>query len=54
MRLDSAGDAKDRVGLNALLVRPDGFAACATDGAPHHQDVTQAALRWFGEPEPAS
>jgi 2-polyprenyl-6-methoxyphenol hydroxylase-like FAD-dependent oxidoreductase len=45
-----ASDAKDRVGLNALLVRPDGFVAWASDGAPDHEEAAQSALRWFGEP----
>jgi 2-polyprenyl-6-methoxyphenol hydroxylase-like FAD-dependent oxidoreductase len=45
-----ASDAKDRVGLNAVLVRPDGFVAWASDGAPDSEEVAQAAVRWFGEP----
>jgi len=42
-----ARDAKDRLGLRALLVRPDGFVAWATDTAPDPDDVMGAAARWF-------
>jgi 2-polyprenyl-6-methoxyphenol hydroxylase-like FAD-dependent oxidoreductase len=42
-----AGDAKDRLGLSALLVRPDGFVAWASDTTPKPEDVTRAAARWF-------
>jgi 2-polyprenyl-6-methoxyphenol hydroxylase-like FAD-dependent oxidoreductase len=42
-----ASDAKDRLGLRALLVRPDGFVAWATDTAPSPDEVTRAAARWF-------
>jgi 2-polyprenyl-6-methoxyphenol hydroxylase-like FAD-dependent oxidoreductase len=42
-----AGEAKDRLGLSALLVRPDGFVAWATDTAPDVEAVTRAAARWF-------
>ncbi len=48
-----AGDAKDRLGLSALLVRPDGFVAWAGEAAPNHEEAAQAASRWFGEPEEA-
>jgi 2-polyprenyl-6-methoxyphenol hydroxylase-like FAD-dependent oxidoreductase len=40
-------DAKDRLGLRALLVRPDGFVAWACDATPSPEDVTRAAVRWF-------
>ncbi len=42
-----AGDAKDRLGLSALLVRPDGFVAWASDTTPDPGEVTRAAARWF-------
>jgi 2-polyprenyl-6-methoxyphenol hydroxylase-like FAD-dependent oxidoreductase len=42
-----AGDAKDRLGLSALLVRPDGFVAWASDATPVSEEVTRAAARWF-------
>ena len=42
-----ASDAKDRLGLCALLVRPDGFVAWASDTTPGPDEVTRAAARWF-------
>ena len=48
-----AGDAKDRLGLSAVLVRPDGFVAWAGEAVPNHDEAAQAASRWFGEPEEA-
>jgi len=42
-----ASDAKDRLGLSALLVRPDGFVAWASDATPSPEEVTRAAGRWF-------
>ena len=45
-----AGDAKDRLGLSAVLVRPDGFVAWAGEAAPDFEEAAQAASRWFGEP----
>jgi 2-polyprenyl-6-methoxyphenol hydroxylase-like FAD-dependent oxidoreductase len=42
-----ASDAKDRLGLSALLVRPDGFVAWASDTTPRPEDVIRAAARWF-------
>jgi len=44
-----ASDARDRLGLSALLVRPDGIVAWAGEAAPDHEDVAEAASRWFGE-----
>jgi 2-polyprenyl-6-methoxyphenol hydroxylase-like FAD-dependent oxidoreductase len=46
-----ASDAKDRLGLSALLVRPDGFVAWASDATPKPEEVTQAAARWFASHE---
>ncbi|WP_315838365.1 FAD-dependent monooxygenase [Bradyrhizobium prioriisuperbiae] len=46
----AAGEARDRLGLSALLVRPDGVVAWAADTFAD-EDVTQAASRWFGDPE---
>ena len=43
-------DAKQRLGLSAVLVRPDGFVAWACDEAPNLDEAAQAAARWFGEP----
>ena len=45
-----ASDAKDRLGLSAVLVRPDGFVAWASEAALDLEEAAQAASRWFGEP----
>jgi 2-polyprenyl-6-methoxyphenol hydroxylase-like FAD-dependent oxidoreductase len=45
-----AGDAKDRLGLSALLVRPDGIVAWATDAIGDFEGAARAAARWFGNP----
>jgi 2-polyprenyl-6-methoxyphenol hydroxylase-like FAD-dependent oxidoreductase len=42
-----ASDAKDRLGLHALLVRPDGFVAWASETTPSAAEVTRAAARWW-------
>jgi 2-polyprenyl-6-methoxyphenol hydroxylase-like FAD-dependent oxidoreductase len=44
-------DAMDRLGLSAVLVRPDGFVAWAGEASPDLAEAAQAASRWFGEPE---
>lgn len=44
-----ACDAKDRLGLTAVLVRPDGIVAWAGEGAANQEELTQAASRWFGK-----
>jgi hypothetical protein len=41
------GDVKESLGLRAVLVRPDGFVAWASDEAATPEDVTRAAERWF-------
>jgi hypothetical protein len=46
-----ASDAKDRLGLSAVLVRPDGIVAWAGEAASNHEEAAQAASRWFGKPE---
>jgi 2-polyprenyl-6-methoxyphenol hydroxylase-like FAD-dependent oxidoreductase len=46
-----ARDARDRLGLSAVLVRPDGIVAWAGEAAPNHKEASCAASRWFGEPE---
>lgn len=43
-------DVKDRLGLSAVLVRPDGFVAWAGEASPDLEEVVHAASRWFGEP----
>ncbi|QDP24064.1 FAD-dependent monooxygenase [Bradyrhizobium cosmicum] len=48
-RIDYVGvDVKNRLGLNAVLLRPDGIVAWASDGAADEEGVAQAASRWFG------
>jgi 2-polyprenyl-6-methoxyphenol hydroxylase-like FAD-dependent oxidoreductase len=42
--------AKERLGLSAVLVRPDGFVAWASEHSGECEDAWPAALRWFGEP----
>jgi len=46
-----ASDARNRLGLNAVLVRPDGVVAWAGEAVPNHEQAAQAASRWFGEPD---
>jgi 2-polyprenyl-6-methoxyphenol hydroxylase-like FAD-dependent oxidoreductase len=41
------GDVTERLGLGALLVRPDGVVAWATDTTANADDLTRAAARWF-------
>lgn len=43
-----AADVRDRLGLRAVLVRPDGFVAWASEAAPDNKEVAQALSRWFG------
>ena len=42
-----ASDARDRLGLSALLVRPDGFVAWASDGPADPAAIERAAAPWF-------
>lgn len=44
-----AFDARKRLGLSSVLVRPDGVVAWAGETTPDSQDVHVAASRWFGE-----
>jgi hypothetical protein len=46
-----SSDARDRLGVSALLVRPDGVVAWATEAVPDHEEAAEAASRWFGAPE---
>jgi 2-polyprenyl-6-methoxyphenol hydroxylase-like FAD-dependent oxidoreductase len=46
-----ASDARDRLGLHTLLVRPDGFVAWASDTTPSPKEITRAAARWFASRE---
>ncbi|GJE27628.1 FAD-dependent monooxygenase [Methylobacterium organophilum] len=44
-----AADARDRLGLQAVLVRPDGIVAWASDTVPDEATIGRAVTRWFGE-----
>jgi hypothetical protein len=41
--------ARNDLGLSALLVRPDGFVASASDGEPDTQAAAAAMQHWFGD-----
>ncbi|MCJ2072648.1 FAD-dependent monooxygenase [Methylobacterium sp. J-030] len=43
-----AADARDRLGLQAVLVRPDGIVAWASAAAPDEAAFDRAMTRWFG------
>lgn len=45
-----AGKVRDRLGLSALLVRPDGVVAWAGERPADNEEASEAAARWFGEP----
>jgi len=45
-----ASNATERLGLSAVLVRPDGFVAWASDAPADDQKLAQSAMRWFGDP----
>ncbi len=45
-----ASDAKDRLGLSALLVRPDGFVAWASDTTPSAEEVVASRREMVREP----
>jgi len=49
-----SNDVEDRRGLSALLVRPDGIVAWASDAVPDAEQASRAAARWFGGPAGAS
>ena len=44
-----AGAARERLGLSAVLVRPDGVVAWAADAAVDIEEAAEAASRWFGK-----
>jgi 2-polyprenyl-6-methoxyphenol hydroxylase-like FAD-dependent oxidoreductase len=48
-----AGDAKDRLGVSAVLVRPDGFVAWVSEDGADDEEAARAMSRWFGVPEAA-
>jgi 2-polyprenyl-6-methoxyphenol hydroxylase-like FAD-dependent oxidoreductase len=41
-------DTRNRLGLGALLIRPDGIVTWACDADSHDDGAAEAALRWFG------
>jgi len=43
-----SGGAKEQLGLNSVLVRPDGFVAWASNGEPDESSVKAVLRRWFG------
>jgi len=45
-----AGEPESRLGLSAVLVRPDGVVAWVSETAGDDEDLLQAALQWIGEP----
>jgi 2-polyprenyl-6-methoxyphenol hydroxylase-like FAD-dependent oxidoreductase len=46
-----SGRIKEQLGLRAVLVRPDGFVAWASDCEPKEQSIRQAADLWFARSE---
>jgi hypothetical protein len=42
-----SGQARDRLGLSAVLIRPDGIVAWASDNDPDCRELHNAAARWF-------
>jgi 2-polyprenyl-6-methoxyphenol hydroxylase-like FAD-dependent oxidoreductase len=42
-----SGSVKDRLALSAVLIRPDGIIAWATDNDPDCDELQKAADRWF-------
>jgi 2-polyprenyl-6-methoxyphenol hydroxylase-like FAD-dependent oxidoreductase len=42
-----SGRAKEQLGLSAVLIRPDGIVAWASDSEPDEQSIRQAAALWF-------
>jgi 2-polyprenyl-6-methoxyphenol hydroxylase-like FAD-dependent oxidoreductase len=45
-----AGEPENRLGLSAVLVRPDGVVAWASEAAGDDEGLLQAVSRWIGEP----
>jgi hypothetical protein len=44
-------DSENDLGTSAVLVRPDGIVAWASDHDPDPEAFEQAASHWFGTPE---
>ena len=43
-----SGAVKDRLGVSAMLIRPDGIVAWASDNDPDCNELQKAAACWFG------
>jgi 2-polyprenyl-6-methoxyphenol hydroxylase-like FAD-dependent oxidoreductase len=46
-----SGRAKEQLGLSALLIRPDGFIAWASDSETKERSIRRAAALWFARKE---
>jgi len=44
-----SGRAKQQLGLSAVLIRPDGFIAWASDSKPNEQSIRKALALWFAK-----
>jgi 2-polyprenyl-6-methoxyphenol hydroxylase-like FAD-dependent oxidoreductase len=42
-----SGRAKEQLGLSALLIRPDGIIAWASESEPDEESIRQAVAQWF-------
>jgi 2-polyprenyl-6-methoxyphenol hydroxylase-like FAD-dependent oxidoreductase len=42
-----SGRAKEQLGLSAVLIRPDGIIAWASDNTPDFSELQKAVARWF-------
>jgi 2-polyprenyl-6-methoxyphenol hydroxylase-like FAD-dependent oxidoreductase len=42
-----SGNVKDRLGVSAILIRPDGMVAWASDSTPDYVQLRKAAASWF-------
>lgn len=42
-----SGKAKEQLGLSAVLIRPDGIIAWASDNTPDFSELQKAVARWF-------
>jgi hypothetical protein len=42
-----SGSVKDRLAISAVLIRPDGIIAWASDNDPDSSELQKAAARWF-------
>lgn len=42
-----SGSVKQRLGLSAILIRPDGMIAWSSDKDPDYIELQKAAARWF-------